>query len=160
VSSESGDHLDVAAPGKGLVSLAAGARGQLGHIGPVDDAGYAAAYVAATAALVRAYRPRLSASEVVARIERTAEDGSGDPRLGLGVVNPYAAVTAEGIDGRRAERNSAQDLIEPARPAPRSAQETAAIAVAVAGLLLAAILAVGVVAVKRGRARGWRPARR
>jgi hypothetical protein len=164
VSTEAGDYLGLAAPGKGLVSTAAGAAGAVGQVWPVDDSGYAAAYVAGAAALVRAYRPELTAAQVVARLENTADrpaTGGHDPRLGWGVVNPYAAVASEGIDGIDSPRPSGPpSLVAAARPATRGQRRDRVLAaVALAGLVLAVLLGLGAVTVARGRARGWRAGR-
>jgi membrane-anchored mycosin MYCP len=163
VSTETGDHIDVAAPGKGLVSLAATVSRKPGHLWWVDDAAYAAAFVAGTVALVRAYRPALTPAQVVDRIRRTASgtpNGGHDPGLGWGVVNPYAAVTAEGIDGPSpVAANVVPTVVAAARPPAPPARERSVAAAAVGGLLLAFLVAVGAVVVRRGRARRWRPGR-
>lgn len=100
-----GPWVDVAAPGTGIVSLdpAPGGRGLVnaviarGQAVPVQGTSYAAPYVAGTAALVRARFPHLNARQVMARITRTAHapGGGWDPRVGHGVLDPVAAVTAE-----------------------------------------------------------------
>ncbi|WP_201009580.1 type VII secretion-associated serine protease mycosin [Rhodococcus sp. NKCM2511] len=96
-----GPWVDVAAPGSNMTSLspagnglANGIRGTDGVV-PMTGTSFAAPLVAATAALVRAYRPDLSALQVIDRIERTAHapaDG-WNPSVGHGVVDPLAAVT-------------------------------------------------------------------
>jgi membrane-anchored mycosin MYCP len=95
---EFGDYVAVAAPGAGLVSLSAGAHGGLGHRWGVNDPAFAAAYVAGAAVLVRAYHPELRPDEVLARLTATANrppGGGHDPRLGWGVLDVPAAVSAE-----------------------------------------------------------------
>ncbi|WP_407445059.1 type VII secretion-associated serine protease mycosin [Rhodococcus sp. (in: high G+C Gram-positive bacteria)] len=97
-----GPWVDVAAPGSGLVSLNPGTAGLVDQIwgsnGPQSISGtsFAAPLVAATAALVRARHPHLTAREVMARIEATAHAPAEgwNPRVGHGIVDPYAAVTA------------------------------------------------------------------
>ncbi len=54
---------------------------------------FAAAFVSGVAALVRAAHPKLTAAQVVARIEATAR-GSTGPGTGRGLVDPVRAVTA------------------------------------------------------------------
>jgi membrane-anchored mycosin MYCP len=54
---------------------------------------FAAAFVSGVVALVRSAYPRLDEAQVVARIEATADGGSG-PGAGYGLVNPVRAVTA------------------------------------------------------------------
>ena len=141
---------DVSAPGAGLVSLAAGSSGTAGHVWPVDDPVYSAAFVAATAALVRAYRPDLTGAQVVARIERTAAGG---------MVDPYAAVTAEGIDGVVATA-SAVGIVAPAPPDSPAARDIRAAATAFGVLLAAAGAVVVALVLRRARSRGWRASRR
>jgi membrane-anchored mycosin MYCP len=163
VSTQTGDYVDVAGPGKGLVGLAAGTGRKLGHVWPVDDPAFAAAYVAGVIALVRSYRPNLSAAQVVQRIERTATRtaaGARDPRLGWGVVDAYAAVSAEGMDGATSAVATAPQRVQPARVAAMTRQDEATAATAIGGLVLSVTLALGVAVIRRGRSRGWRSARR
>jgi subtilisin family serine protease len=61
---------------------------------PVDNGtSFAAAFVSGVAALVRSAHPRLTAAQVVARIEATAQGAAG-PGTGHGLVDPVRAVTA------------------------------------------------------------------
>ncbi|MGQ0572996.1 MAG: type VII secretion-associated serine protease mycosin [Pseudonocardia sp.] len=89
-----GPWVDVAAPGTGLRSLAIG--GGLTTTG-VEGTSFAAPWVAGLAALVRERFPQLTAAEVTDRILATARRAPGghDPHLGLGIVDPVAALTAE-----------------------------------------------------------------
>ncbi len=68
---------------------------------PISGTSYAAPVVAGIAALIRSHSPQLSARQVMKRIEDTAhEPGAGwDPRVGEGVVDPVAAVSADGTGG-------------------------------------------------------------
>ena len=62
---------------------------------------FAAAFVSGVVALVRSAHPRLTAAQVVARIEATA-GGAAGPGTGHGLVDPVRAVTAvlpAGFDG-------------------------------------------------------------
>jgi membrane-anchored mycosin MYCP len=161
VSTESGGYLAVAAPGQRLVSTAPGTGGGLGHIGPIDDVAFAAAFVAGTAALVRAYRPGLTADQVATRLERTAihpaAAGGRDPRLGWGMVNPYAAVATEGADGSASASAVAAGTVVAARPAAAtggSGRRAAGLALTL--VTLAGAVALGAMVRRRGRARGWR----
>ncbi|WP_137725409.1 type VII secretion-associated serine protease mycosin [Prescottella subtropica] len=99
-----GPWVDVAAPGTGMVSLSPGGRGQTrqwltgqGEARSFDGTSFAAPLVAATAALVRARYPQLSAQQVIARIEATAHAPAEgwNPYVGHGVIDPLAAVTAD-----------------------------------------------------------------
>jgi type VII secretion-associated serine protease mycosin len=92
--SETGTGIAVVAPGKDL--LGPGAGGQ-GLIAGGSGTSFATPFVTGVAALVRAYRPDLTAAQVLHRIEVTADHPAGplpDPQYGWGVVNPYQAVTA------------------------------------------------------------------
>ncbi|GAA4491273.1 hypothetical protein GCM10023191_024970 [Actinoallomurus oryzae] len=148
-----GARTDLLAPGYQVMSVGPGGAG---NFAGSDDA-FAAAYVAGTAALVRSYRPGLSAVEVVRRLEETAAHPGGvlpHPSAGYGAVDPYAAV--------------ADVVAEPYRPglaAPLRLRHTNAAgspgrtALWLTAVLLAAVAALGAVAVAvpRGRARRWRP---
>ncbi|MDG4794376.1 type VII secretion-associated serine protease mycosin [Micromonospora sp. WMMD1082] len=81
------------APASGLV----GARPPGGYW-RVQGTSFAAPLVAATAALVRARYPQMSAGDVVNRLLVTAKDigpTGRDERFGYGLVDPVAALTAE-----------------------------------------------------------------
>lgn len=159
VSTESGAHIAVAAPGKGLVSLSAGAGGRLGHTRLVDDPAFAAAFVAGTAALVRAYRPRLSAAQVVARIESTADRTAVQgrhPQLGGGMLDPYRAVTAEGVEASPA-RGAPPLPVAAAGAPPASRVDPRLTGLVLGGLAAALLLGIGTAVARRGRARNWRP---
>ncbi|GED97217.1 putative protease [Gordonia crocea] len=87
-------------PGRtGLVAALAGADGAI----PISGTSFAAAYVSATAALVRERFPSLDARAVMRRITATATGGGDgpDPRIGFGVVDPLAALTATTTDQPR-----------------------------------------------------------
>jgi len=159
--SETGDFLDLVAPGLNIAGLS-----RLGG-GHVEDSGtsYAAPFVTGVAALVRAYHPGLSAAEVKRRLELTADHPAKllpDRQAGWGVVNPYAAVTTA--------FNPAEAGIGLPNPTPIDLpQRTAAgddsakaMAVAFGGIGALATLAVigAAVVVPRGTRRGWAPARR
>lgn len=91
--SASGPFVDLAAPAVGITSSAPD-TGQ----DTEDGVTYAAAFVAGTAALLRGYRPDLSVTDVVARLELTATRPEAarrvDDRVGWGVVDPGRALTA------------------------------------------------------------------
>lgn len=97
-----GPWVDVAAPGNGIVSLDPFSDGlidaQVGAQGPVLLSGtsFSAPLVSATVALVRARHPHLDARAVMDRIESTAHAPAEgwNPRVGHGVIDPLAAVTA------------------------------------------------------------------
>lgn len=90
--SSSGDHVDLAAPGVEVVVPVPGPSW-----GYADGTSFAAPYVAAAAALLRAREPELSPAQVAARLAGTAEDldaPGADPRTGRGLVDPVAALGA------------------------------------------------------------------
>ncbi|MDG4829499.1 S8 family serine peptidase [Solwaraspora sp. WMMD1047] len=152
------DRVDVAAPGRALVGPAPGPAGRAGHLWPVDDDAMAAAYAAGVVALVRAYRPGLSARQVLDRVTRTADRAAGtqrDRRLGWGVVDLAAAVAAEGVDAAPATSAASPQAVRLATADDGAAGRGTAL-LAVAALTLAALVVIGTDVIRRGRARGWR----
>ncbi|MGH3854855.1 MAG: type VII secretion-associated serine protease mycosin [Pseudonocardiaceae bacterium] len=155
-----GPWVDVAAPGTGAVSLAAGrpaltdelldARG-VAH--PLDGTSFATPYVAGLAALVRERFPNLTARQVMHRIERTARGSSRTEELGYGMINPVAALSTVLPEE---QATHAQPLGPPARrdapnaPAPERAVALVGSAIALGALGLAMVV---VQTVKRQRRR-------
>ncbi|GAA5067249.1 type VII secretion-associated serine protease mycosin [Nocardia callitridis] len=100
-----GPWIDVAAIGRNIVSLDSkpnatglvdGVQSPEG-IRPIEGTSFAAPYVSGLAALLRSRFPDLTAAQVIDRIERTAH-GPGtdhDNRIGYGMIDPLAALTAE-----------------------------------------------------------------
>jgi hypothetical protein len=162
VSTEDGDYLDVAAPGADVVGLAAGTGGALGHKWPATDPAAAAGYAAGAAALLRAYRPKLTAAQVVDRITRTATDAgaASDPRLGAGMIDPAAAVGAP-LPARRTSPSPGPTAIPAAVAAAPTAEpyRKLVLALGLGAPGAALLLLLTVRTVLRGRRRGWRPAR-
>ncbi|GAA1419697.1 S8 family serine peptidase [Catellatospora coxensis] len=145
--------VDLVAPGSALVSV--GPRGP-GHL-LSEGNGYAAAFVAGAAALVRARHPRLTAAQVKQRLLATSDRVPRqvpDPALGYGCLDLYAAVTAV-LPGEHGTGLSAAPVPRAvvARPgqADDQAFRTAAVAVAVAGVLalLATVVALAVPRIRR-----------
>lgn len=157
--SGSGEQIAVAAPGDAIT--APGARAdRFGIIAGAAGTSFAAPYVAGVAALVRAAHPDLSASQVVRRIEATA-DRSGaapDPRLGWGVVDPYAAVTAVlPAERARVSPPSPSRLTAPPAAVRRPDHATGLSELIAAGAGGTAVLvAAAALAVPAARRRGWR----
>jgi type VII secretion-associated serine protease mycosin len=156
--SESGPFVALVAPG-GLVT-SVGAHG--GYYSGTGTS-FASPLVAGTAALIWAYHPDLTAAQVAARLEATADPPtSAGPGYGHGIVDPYAAVTAvlprtDTVPPPAPRPAAGPDLKPPAAPAgPAGAQRLAAFGAA--GVSLALVLVGGVLSVliPRGRARGWR----
>jgi hypothetical protein len=151
-------HADLVAPGVEILTTYPG-----DGLGPATGSEYAAAYVAGTAALVRAYRPGLSPDEVAHRLFATAtpaSEGIGSPRYGYGIVNPYQAILDGVVAGDPAAlppfapmEMSEQEL---ARQAERDRSDGLASRLVLAGLALAVGLVAGVVLVTKARRRRWR----
>jgi membrane-anchored mycosin MYCP len=93
--SNSGPWIRIAAPGEGLTAPAA----VTGYVG-VTGTSFATALVSGVAALVRARFPRLPAAAVIARLAGTAVPlgATHDDRVGAGIVDPFAALTAQTVD--------------------------------------------------------------
>ncbi|MBL1102354.1 type VII secretion-associated serine protease mycosin [Streptomyces coffeae] len=120
--SQSGDFVDVAAPGVEMVSTVP-KGGQC-----VDNGtSFSAPYVAGVAALIRAKHPDWEQNQVVAQIEQTAERSINghDSRVGWGVVDPVRALTDDGeaIDHVTLDKDSAADVDSP-DAAPLTVGET------------------------------------
>ncbi|WP_328659548.1 type VII secretion-associated serine protease mycosin [Streptomyces sp. NBC_00334] len=90
--SQSGDFVDVAAPGVDMISTVP--RG--GHCSD-NGTSFSAPYVAGVAALIKGKHPEWTQRQVVAQIEQTAERTvAGHDRLvGWGVVDPVRALTED-----------------------------------------------------------------
>ncbi|WP_433388587.1 type VII secretion-associated serine protease mycosin [Micromonospora sp. KLBMP9576] len=157
--SQTGKHLGLVAPGVDVTSVGPGGPGHWQGSGT----SYAVPFVAGTAALVRSYRPGLTAAQVRARLLATADHPAAvlpDPGFGWGVVNPAAAVATvlaeEGGDAVAVVPPPARrpDLPPPDPTGPRLAALAAGVTVVAIGLvaLLAALLPAG-------NRRRWRPAR-
>jgi len=150
-----GPFISVAAPDRAMPCLMSH-----GGLVPCEGTSFGAPFVSGLAALVRSRFPELTAAQVRARIEATADHPSTelpDARVGFGVVNPVAALTAV-LPGARVP---ASPLPAPALPGePSDAQLRRTTTAVAAGAVGAAILVlVGWATVRRGRRRGWRPGR-
>jgi membrane-anchored mycosin MYCP len=149
----------LASPGSDLVSVAPVGAGNV----TASGSGVAVAFVAGAAALVRAYRPKLTAPQVRHRLETTADHPSGrlpDPFLGYGMVDPVAALTTELPEesGEVAPQPHAEP-VEVVLPTPRNRRpEHIALITSAAVTGLAALGGLAAATARRGRRRGWRPA--
>ncbi|WLS46651.1 type VII secretion-associated serine protease mycosin [Micromonospora profundi] len=159
--SQIGAYVDLVAPGSDVLVAAP----RQGHQ-RVEGTSYAVPFVAATAALLRSYRPELTAAQVVQRIVATADPAPGAGQgggYGAGVLNPYRAVTETG-GGATAPRSVAalaDDRADPvllARQERRATAQDRALAVgAVIGTVAVAVVLLALV-LPRGARRRWRPA--
>ncbi|TDB74578.1 type VII secretion-associated serine protease mycosin [Micromonospora sp. KC723] len=160
--SQTGPYVDLVAPG-GDVLMAAPGQGHR----RAEGTSYAAPFVAATAALVRQYRPELTAAQVAQRIVDTADPAPGGGRgdgYGSGVLNPYRAVTDTGAGPAVASRGPSAlpaDRPDPALLAQRArraaARDRALLVAALTGATVAAVVLLAL-ALPRGARRDWRPA--
>jgi type VII secretion-associated serine protease mycosin len=146
--------VSVTAPGSNIASAWPG-----GYNPASQGTSFAAAFVSGVAALVRAAYPRLTAAQVVRRIEAAA-DGPAGARTGAGMVNPVQAVTAVLPEPAASPAAAARPvaIARPARPDPVT--RTLALAITGGALAAAILVAAAAFVVPRGRRRHWRPARR
>ncbi|MEU8259345.1 type VII secretion-associated serine protease mycosin [Micromonospora sp. NPDC048999] len=158
--SQTGPHVDLVAPGSDVLMAAPGQ----GHR-RAEGTSYAAPFVAATAALLRQYRPELTATEVAWRIVDSADPApGGGGETGAGVLNPYRAVTeapGPAVAHPRRAATLAVDRPDPVEVAQRTRRAAARDrALLVAGATGTATLVVVLLAVvlPRGARRRWRPA--
>jgi membrane-anchored mycosin MYCP len=119
--------------------------------------------VAGAAALVRSYYPRLSAAQVVGRLELTASPpGTAvpSPQAGYGVVSLYDAVTTvlpQESGGHAPTAPPSPALRLPARLRPDTWPFTAAVIICAAVVVAVIIAVAGGYVVRSGRRRNWRP---
>ncbi|MEU3452475.1 type VII secretion-associated serine protease mycosin [Micromonospora sp. NPDC006766] len=158
--SQTGPYVDLVAPGSDVL-LAAPEQGHR----RAEGTSYAAPFVAATAALLRQYRPELTAAEVARRIVDSADPApGGGGETGAGVLNPYRAVTESpgpAVTHPRRSETLAADRPDPAALAQRARRAAARDrALLVAGATGTATLVVLLLAVvlPRGARRRWRSA--
>jgi subtilisin family serine protease len=161
-SSGKGRFVDLVAPGSEITA----AIPTRGH-GIYSGTSYATPFVAGVAALVRQYRPQLSAREVAGRLIATASPAAGgvdSPGYGRGIVDPYRAV-AEQINPSpepAAEPKPVHQAVDPeqvARENDLRRLTRASLAAGTAVLLLAVLAVVAGLVRGPGRARRWRPGR-
>ncbi|MHC1562892.1 type VII secretion-associated serine protease mycosin [Actinomycetospora sp. C-140] len=156
-SSLAGPWVDLAAPGRAPTSLAARGDGLTtaltapdGATGPLVGTSFAAARVAAAAALVRAQDPAAPAREIAAALVRSAAPTAGlapgvrDDAVGYGVLDAAAAV-----------RGGPPRTGPEVRPAPPSATpeeggHPGVVVGVVVGVLVVAALVTAVVVRRRG----------
>lgn len=91
--SQSGEHVDIAAPGVDMVSTVPGGGHCVDH-----GTSFAAPYATGVAALVRAKHPDWTYQQVIWHLQQTADRvrPDRDKNVGWGVVDPVAAMGYEG----------------------------------------------------------------
>ena len=150
-----GPWVGIAAPGEDVVSVGndeAGGPvnalpGNEQQLVPVGGTGYASAYVAGTAALVRSRFPDLTAPQVIERLTATASGAARSPSnlVGAGTVDPVAALTwtvpATDVDPAAVREVAAPRTDEPAELLPRIVAFTGAGALALAVLVVVGLRA-------------------
>jgi type VII secretion-associated serine protease mycosin len=157
--SEHRNYVDIMAPGADILSTQAGG----GLVAGLTGTSYAAAFVSATAALVRSAYPSSSVQEVARRLYATATPAPGgedSSEYGHGIVNPYSAV----FDRTSNERPAALPALSPSPADPAGLARVSAWRDSgrIAGVLtliavLVALVALGVAkAVPLGKRRQWR----
>jgi len=157
-----GPWVDVAAPGEGVLSLSSSGDGLVNSLGgpdtssPLSGTSYATPLVSGLAALIRSRFPKLTARQVMQRIEATAHHppGGWDPRVGAGVVDFLAAVSTDppASPVRLPPRPPVPIAPPPlAAPAHHGSRDTAFIGAAICGGLLAVILLIGAVTARLRR---------
>lgn len=150
--SDQRSHVEVTAPGVSITSAWPG-----GYQTQLTGTSFATPFVSGVAALVRSRYPRMSAAEVVARIEATADGGTGSG-TGNGLVNPIEAATAilGGAGAPRPPPLAAPRSVSVSRPPPpdRTARSTLAVTLGLLGA--ASLAALGAVVISQGRRRRWR----
>ncbi|SDT66512.1 type VII secretion-associated serine protease mycosin [Actinoplanes derwentensis] len=157
--SQQGKHLGLTAPGVDVVSVGPGGPGHWQGSGT----SYAVPFVVGVAALVRAYRPKLTAAEVRHRLIATSDHPAlalPDPGFGWGVVNPSAAVSSvlpeeDGTGGVAAPLTA----VRPDLPPPDPIGPTVAALGAGLAIVLIGMVCLLTVLMPAGHRRGWRPAR-
>jgi membrane-anchored mycosin MYCP len=159
--SQIGPYVDLVAPGGAVL----GATRRAGHQ-YLEGTSFATPFVAATAALVRAAYPKLTAAQVTQRLMATAtpaRGGVGSQEYGAGVVNPFRAVTEQLIG------TPARKLPDMVKPPPdqhqlateawwHSAASEARTMTMLAFAAVALVILVSVILVA-GRRRRWNAAR-
>jgi len=149
--SDQKSHVAVTAPGVNVTSAFPGGYQQ----DSLSGTSFATPFVSGVAALVRSRYPGLSARQVVARIEATADGGAG-PGTGNGLVNPVQAVTAILGGSSRSPSPLATAPVAVSRTSPPDRTARSALEVADGSLGLAALVALAAVVWRKGRRRRWR----
>jgi membrane-anchored mycosin MYCP len=149
-----GPWVDVAAPGEAVVSLSSSGDGLMNCLGAPDGStrlsgtSFAVPVVSGLAALIRSRFPKLTARQVMQRIEATAHHPAGgwDPLVGAGVVDFLAAVSTDPPEGPPPPRPPKPIAVTPPPPAPRpdhSGRDMALLGAAICAGMLTVVLIIG-----------------
>ncbi|KMO72579.1 type VII secretion-associated serine protease mycosin [Mycolicibacterium chubuense] len=154
-----GPWIGIAAPGEDITSVsndpALGLANGLptgDELTPARGTGYAAAYVAGVAALLRSRFPALGADEVTSRLTGTARAAARSPSnlVGAGVVDPVAALTWDvPVDAPVTAGAAVRQLAAPAPPPPRDPLPSIVAFSGVGVLILLVLLAIGIRAIRK-----------
>lgn len=153
-----GPWVGIAAPGENIMSVSNDEVGGLANgmlnneqqMDPISGTGYATAYAAGVAALVRSRFPTLTAREVVNRLTGTAHGAARSPSnlSGAGTIDPVAALTWNVPAAADADPAAVTQVAAPAVPGPDDPLPRA-VAFAGVGALVLLVLAAFVVTAKR-----------
>jgi membrane-anchored mycosin MYCP len=158
-----GPWVGVAAPGEAVISLSSSGDGLANALGgqhgptPLSGTSYAAPVISGLAALIRSRFPKLTARQVMQRIESTAHHppGGRDPLVGAGVVDFLAAVSTDPAPSPAPPASRAPVPMPPPPapvPADHRGRDTAVIGAGICGGVLVVVLATGVLAARLRRA--------
>jgi type VII secretion-associated serine protease mycosin len=151
-TSQTGPYVDLVAPGAQIVTTATPDGWST-----VDGTSFAAPFVSAAAALLRQYRPELTAAQITAQLIATADGGHAGPGYGAGVLNPYRALTEHtGASPRPLDRPAARPATD-AHAADRTAATRTTLTWSLTGLAAVALAVATAAILPRGRRRNWRP---
>ena len=151
-----GPWVGVAAPGVNIVGLSPQDGRPVNAYPPVRPGepgvafwgtSFSAAYVSGVVALVRAKYPGLSAQQVINRIVQTAHNPPGgiDAQVGAGVVDPVAALTFNVPAGDRLAPDALTRVLAPPPVPPRPDRRATGVAAVFVGVIVGAVLLVGIV---------------
>ncbi len=152
-----GPYVDLAAPGSAVIGDSPGHGQQT-----FEGTSFAAPFVAATAALIRARWPELRQGEVVTRLLATADPAAGarpSTQYGYGILNPLRALTevVTGLPGAANPGRPVPALGPPTAPASRAGPDPMVIGFAIVLIVAAIGTATVAWAIPAGRRRRWRP---
>jgi membrane-anchored mycosin MYCP len=160
-----GPWVDVAAPGEAVISLSSSGDGLMNTLGGPEGSArlsgtsYAAPVVSGLAALIRSRFPKLTARQVMQRIEATAHHPprGWDPLVGAGVVDFLAAVSTDPPASPAPSPPRTPVPIAPPpppRPADRGGRDTALFGAAICGGVLIFVLIAGALTARLRRGTG------